>query len=518
MKLRYNSIKALALVAGLFVVTSCDKDFQEVNTNPNDPESVPASLLLPTIIRNPVNEVASLAWGYGNVVMQYSAKIQFTSEDRYIWGPAGNPYGTFYNAMRDVNNIIRISEEAGQPQYVGIGKVMKAWMYSFMTDTYGDLPYSEATSAKDGLNLPAFDTQEAIYQGILADLAEANTLLASATGSVSGDILFEGDLMRWRKFANSLRLRIYLRLSDRIDPSAGMQAILNDLDANPIFEGNEDNAALQYLPDAPNQQPLYTTRSGSFDEYRLSVNMETTLKSLNDSRLFAYAQPTTNSGAGIVGAVDDYSGVPNGLGDEEALAYSPSGDPARGGSNFMSRIGMMYSCRACNAERASPTGAQAMIMSYSELQFILAEARERGFVSSGDAETFYLNGINSSFAYYTERLAVAGLPEILEVITPDAGYFAQADVAYTGSTEERLEKIGTQKWIALFFNGMEAWFDWRRTGIPTITPGPAAVQSTVPVRFIYPSASQSLNLESYNAVISRQGPDELTTRVWWDVN
>ncbi len=518
MTLKSNSIKVIALVAGLFVATSCDKDFQEVNTNPNDPESVPASLLLPTIIQNPVNEVASLAWGYGNVVMQYSAKIQFTNEDRYNWGPAGDPYGTFYNALRDVNNIIILSGETDQPQYVGIAKIMRSWMYSFMTDTYGDLPYSEATSAKEGVNLPAFDTQESIYQGVLAELAEANTLLANATGSVSGDILFGGDLLKWRKFANSLRLRIYMRLSDRNDPSSNMQAILSNLDANPIFEGNEDNAALQYLPDAPNQQPLYTTRSGSFDEYRLSVNMETTLKSMNDPRLFAYAQPTTDSGAGIIGDFDQYAGVPNGLADEEALAYSPSGDPAQGGSNFISRIGLMYSCRACNPDRASATAAQAVIMSYSELQFILAEARERGFITTGSAETYYLNGINSSFDYYVERLSEGGFSEILEVISPDASFFTQSEVSYTGTTEEKLQKIGTQKWLALFFNGMEAWFDWRRTGIPTITPGPGAVQPTVPVRFMYPSGAQALNAASYAAAVARQGEDALTTRVWWDVN
>tara|TARA_R110001606_G_scaffold221776_1_gene369514 strand:+ start:75034 stop:76626 length:1593 start_codon:yes stop_codon:yes gene_type:complete len=518
MKIKSNSIKSIALLAGLFVATSCDKDFQEVNTNPNDPESVPTALLLPTIIRNPVNEVAGLAWGYGNVVMQYSAKIQFTSEDRYLWGPEGDPYNSFYNAMRDVNNIIILSEEAGQPQYIGIAKIMRSWMYSFMTDAYGDIPYSEATSAKEGTNLPVFDTQESVYQGVLAELAEANTILASATGSVSGDILFGGDLMKWRKFANSLRLRIYMRLSDRTDPSSGMQAILSNLDANPILEGNDDNVALEYLSDAPNQQPQYTNRSGSFDEYRLSVNMETILKDLNDPRLFVYAQPTNDSGAGVVGSHADYAGVPNGLADAQALAYSPSGDPEKVGSNFISRIGLMFACRACNPDRASPTAAEAMLMSYAELQFILAEARERGFISTSTAETYYLNGINASFDYYLERLAVGSYPEIIEVASPDEAYFAQADVAYTGTTAEKLQKIGTQKWVALFFNGMEAWFDWRRTGIPAITPGPGAVIPTVPVRFMYPGDAQALNADNYKAAVARQGADAITTRVWWDVN
>ena len=516
-----KSIKIkLTLFASLLVLfTACDKDFEEVNTNPNNPETVSSSLLLPTIIRNSVYEVQGLAWGYGNVVMQYSAKIQFTNEDRYNWGPQGGPYNDFYNALRDVKNIIEFSDELDQPNYKGVALVMKSWMYSFMTDAYGELPYTEATSAKEGENLPAFDTQEVIYQGVISDLELANQLLGTGTESVEGDILFDGDMMRWKKFANSLLLRIHMRLSDRIDPSSAMQAILSNPAQFPIMESNDDNIALQFLSDIPNQQPLYTTRSGSFDEYRLSTNMESILKGINDPRLYAYAQPTTDSEAGIIGAVevDDYAGVPNGLADEEALGYSPSGDPEQGGSNFISRIGLMYSCSACT-DLASPIAAQAMIMSYSELQFILAEARERGFITTGDAATYYQNGIEASFDYYESRLSVGGYDELLAVIQPDAAYFAQADVAYTGSQAELLEKIGRQKWISLFFNGMEAWFDWRRTGFPTITPGPAAVQPTVPVRFIYPTAVQALNADNYRAAISRQGPDNLTTRLWWDVN
>ena len=505
------------MIGLLFIASSCDDGFEDVNTNPNDPESVPASLLLPTVIKNPVREVASLAWGYGNVVMQYSAKIQFTNEDRYNWGPQGDPYNTFFHALRDVENIIKISTEAEQNNYLGIALIMKSWMFSFMTDSYGDVPYSEALNAKEGENLPAFDTQETIYEGIIADLTLANSLIGSSSESVDGDILFEGNLTLWKKFANSLLIRIHLRLSDRVDPSSAMQAILNNPTEFPIMEGNEDNAALQYLADLPNQQPLYTTRSGSFDEYRLSENMEGILKGLNDTRLFAYAQPTTDSGEGVLGAVDSYQGVPNGLADEEALQYAPSGDPSKGGSNFISRVGLMYSCSACS-DLASPVAAQTLLMSYSELQFILAEARERGFISTGVAEDYYMEGIESSFDYYESRLTVGGFTEIADIIQPDAAYFTQTDVAYTGTQSELLSKIGTQKWISLFFNGMEAWFDWRRTGYPAITPGPGAVISSVPTRFIYPTDIQSLNLSSYQAAVARQGADNLTTKVWWDLN
>jgi hypothetical protein len=516
MKINSKKIFAAILALQLGWIVSCTEDFEEINSNPNSPEVVPSSLLLPTVMRSTTSQVAGQAWGIGNVVMQYTAKIQFTNEDRYNWGPFGNPYSTYFNSMRDLNNIIQISEPLGQNNYVGIAKVLRAFQFSFMTDAYGELPYSEATLAKEDVNYPVFDSQEAIYDGVLRELKEANELLGSSTESVRGDIIFNGDISKWKKFANSLRLRVLLRLSLRKDPSAEMQQIIANPDQFPIFTGNNDHAVLQHLPDVPNQHGLYTTRSGSFDEFRLSRNMEFILKDLNDPRLFAYAQPTTDSGAGIIGEVDDYQGVPNGLSDEEALQYSPSGDPARGGSNFISRVGLLWSCNQCTP-LANPIGYQTILMNYSELQFILAEARERGFITSGTAEEYYQNGIQASFDYYESRYRLINLPQIAERLIIDDSYFQQEKVAYTGSQQEKLSKIGTQKWLSLFFSGLENWYDWRRTGYPEIVPGPAAFETEVPRRFIYPSSVQALNEENYNAAISRQGPDEILTRVWWDL-
>jgi hypothetical protein len=333
---------------------------------------------------------------------------------------------------------------------------------------------------------------------------------------VDGDILFNGNVTRWKRFANSLRLRILMRLSDRKDPSAAMQAIVSNPTQSPIFTSTSEEAALQFLQDVPNQHPLFTTRSGSFDEYRLSEKLEGTLKGLNDPRLFAFAQPTTDSKAGVVGPVTAYDGVPNGLADEEALQYSPSGDKAKGGSNFISRVGLLWACQACTSQ-ANPIGYQGVLMSYAEVQFILAEARERGFITIGTAEEYYKKGIQASVEYYRARYTVINQPTIASRLVLDDAYFAQPNVAYTGSTQEKLSKIGTQKWLALFFSGMEAWHDWKRTGFPDIKPGPAAFINTVPVRFMYPGSVQSLNGENYKAAIARQGADAITTKVWWDV-
>ncbi len=490
----------------LTVVTACTEDFDELNTNPNQPESVTSDLLLANIIYESVREMDGNAWGEGNVIAQYVAKIQFTGRDRYDWGPEGSPWFKFYDLLRDVENIQAIEENDNS--YVAISLIMKSWMYQILTDLYGDIPYTQAILGKTEANFtPAFDPQETVYAGILADLERANTILNTNPTSVAGDVLFDGDLERWQKLANSLRLRVLMRQLSRQDPSAAMSAILDDPNA-PIFTSNEDQAVFDYLASAPNQQPLYTTRSGSFDEYRLSKLMENTLKNLNDNRLHVFAQPTTNSEAGLVGEEDDYQGVPNGLADESALVFN-------GGSNFVSRVGLLYSCLVCD-DQASPTARQGMVMTYPELQFILAEAAERGFID-GDAEEYYLNGIRASYDYFVERAALIS-SEISTAAMPAEDYFTQEAVAYVGSTEEKLAKIGTQKWLSLFFNGTEAWAAWRRTGYPSgIRPGADALVNQVPVRYMYPTEVQSLNEENYRAALATQGPDNIVTPLWWDV-
>lgn len=500
------------ILVGLFVTTSCDKDFEEINTNPNVPTTVTPDLLLSGVIRNTLNNQVGEAWGIGNIVVQHTAKIQFVNEDRYLWNEQNGIWNTVYGNMRNLQAVIDFAANADpvQNNYLGVALILKSWMFSLATDAYGDIPYSEATKGKQGIYQPKYDAQQYIYEGILADLERANTILGTSAESISGDLLYGGGagaIIRWRKLANSLRLRYLMRISDQVDTKAEMQAIVSNPDANPIFESNEDNAALTYLESAPNQWPLYTTRVGSFDEFRLSKTLGDYLTSIQDPRLAVFARPTENSVAAGTPVIE---GIPNGLEDTEALSYN-------GGPQNVSRIGLTFGCLVCNDNGPAPVpnAARSTIMSYAELQFILAEARERNFISTGNAETYYLNGIQANLDYYEEIVpAQYGID-----LTIPAGYFTQAEVDYSGATGDKLRKIGTQKWIALFFNGLEAWFDWRRTNIPALIPGQDNLNDDkIPVRYIYPSAEQSLNGTNRNEAVGRQGADDLNTRVWWDVN
>ncbi len=513
----------LIIALSFLMATGCTDDFEALNTNPNFPSSAQPELLLPGIQREMAYNWGDQGWEEGFTVVQYGARLQFTSGDTYNWSPSGDPYNNAYASLRDVENIIRGTQENPEAQnYYGVALVMKSWIYSYLTDAYGDVPYLEAIQGiSEGNVTPVFTPQEQIYEGLLADLETANTVLAG-TANITGDIFYGGDILKWQKFANSLRLRLLMRISDVDNATAvaGMAQITGNPGDFPIFENNEDMAVVQWNSDNP--QPKFNTRSGSFDEVRLSQTLETRLKALNDNRLVVFAQPTSASGKGIYSDdVNDYVGMPNGLDDEAALGYSPSGNPDESGSNFISRLGILLACRACNPEQASPTASQTIIMSYSELQFILAEARERGYISVGDAATYYENGIRASFQYYTDRVAVGGWTEIANAMasTDLDAYLAQPTVALTGTGDERLSKIALQKWISLFYTGFEGWSDWRRTSMPEVIPGPDnANDGQVPVRFQYPNSVKATNEANYNAAVQRQGADNINTKMWWDVD
>ena len=486
--MKYTGIKSLILCGLLAFTAGCTKDFDDINTNPNAPTAVNSGLLLPQIQRDMIGSLLGETWGIGNIVIQHTAKNQFVNEDRYLWGELNSIWNNVYDNMRDVNNIIIQSNEKNEQNYKGIALVMRAWMFSLATDAYGDIPYSEAIQAKEGINYTKYDTQEDIYNGILNDLKEANTILGTTGEVVAGDLIYAGDVAKWKKLANSLRIRFLLRISGKRDVGADLRGIVNDAAANPIFESIADNAVYNFKSTAPDQFPLHTSRIGSFNEFRASKTLLDTLDGLSDPRLPIFFRPTPASDGS---ASPVYVGIPNGLNDVDALQYN-------GGPQFQSPIGKLYFENAISTQGL--TIAKGVIMTYAELQFVLAEAAEKGLIGQS-TPTYYENGVNASFAFY-------GLA------TP-ANYFALPEVAYSGTQVEKLNKIGFQKWVSLYFQGLEAWFDWRRTGIPALTPGPSNQNNNkIPVRFRYPIIEQSLNAVGYQGAIQRQGPDDLNSKMW----
>lgn len=478
------------MLLGFVALTiGCTKDFDDININPNAPTTVNSGLLLPQIQRDMMGSILGEAWGIGNIVIQHTAKNQFVNEDRYLWGDLTSIWNNVYDNMRDVNNIIAQSEANGENNYKGIALVMRAWMFSLATDAYGDIPYSDAIKAKEGINYTKYDAQEEIYAGILNDLKEANDLFNPNGEVVAGDLIFAGNVTKWKKLANSLRVRYLVRIAAKKDVKADLQAIISNPTATPLMESIADNGVYTFQATAPDQFPQFSSRIGSFNEFRASKTLLDTLKTLGDPRMsiFFRATPDTEGKPTEV-----FAGIPNGLNDVDALQYN-------GGPQFQSRIGALFYESSITTKGISI--AKGVIMTYAELQFLLAEATEKGLVS-GDAATYYNNGVNGSFAFYG--------------LTAPAGYFDLPQVSYTGDATAKLNKIGYQKWISLFFQGMEAWYDWRRTGIPALTPGASNQNNNqIPVRFRYPVIEQSLNAEGYKGAVSRQGADDLNSKMWY---
>lgn len=490
------------------VLAGCTKDFEEINTNGNVPIDVSPNLLLSGVIRSTMNQQVNEAWAIGNIVVQYNAKIQFVGEDRYLWNERNAIWNNVYSNYRNLQNIFIKVGNDNTNAYNAIALIMKSWLFAMATEAYGDIPYSEAGQAKNsGVYTPKYDTQESIYNGILTDLKTANDILAVSTTNISGDILYGGGagaLLKWRKLANSLRLRYLLRISAKKDVKAEMQAIVADPANYPIFTGNADNAAMKYLAQPPNQWPLYDSRVGSIDEFRVSKTLDDRLTALNDPRLNVFGRPSQSS---VAAGNPQIEGIPNGLNDVKALDYN-------GGPQGVSRVGYTFACLVCNDLGQTPPlpdAPQALLMTYAELQFLLAEAREKELITTGNAETYYLNGINANFEYW--RGVVPAQYNIN--LTMPANYLTQTGVAYTGTSQEKLAKIALQKWVALYFNGLEGWFEWRRTRMPEVIPGPDNLnENRVPVRFIYPLSEQSLNGANRNEAVARQGEDTQNTATW----
>jgi len=481
----YAVATALAL---LLVVGGCDSRYEDVNSNPNEPEEVNPNLLLPNIIRSSVNTSVNTAHTTGNLVLQYTSKVSFNTDiDRYDWAAVGY-WEPLYNDLRNVQEIVRLGKEQDNPSYEGVGLVLKSWIFSMLTNAYGDIPYSEAIKAKgdSAVNQPKYDRQAQVYKGLLNDLERANDLIQPGSGpSIQGDILYGGDLMKWKKLANSLRLRLLTRLSEKqgalesVDVDGDFQQILAN---QPVFEENADNAALEYLESRPNEWPRHTSRIGTFRTYRMSQTLTDTLKAFDDPRLSVFAD--------LPDSLDTYVGVPNGLTDDASNEFN-------GGRAFQSSL---------NTTRyfEEPNAAKGLIMTYSEVLFLRAEAAARGWTSE-DTKSLYEQGIEASMGQYGQEMP--------------ANYLSQPGVQFDPNRARKL--IGKQKWIALFYTGMEGWFNWRRTGYPDIeapqSPPPEQGNENgnqIPVRFRYPDSEQSLNLENYQEAIDRQGPNNINTEMW----
>src|SRR6266496_2271476 len=290
MRYKILSVLAVALIVG---GTACS-DLTSINQNPNGPTDVPPPSILANAIQSVVNGVDgvnSLNIRGGGLWVQYYAEIQYRDEDKYIVRPGtSGGWGFYSGTLEDVQRIINKGVAAGVPNWEAVGRIMKSYVFSVMTDAMGDIPYSEAFQER-ALLTPKYDTQQAIYTALFADLAKASQQIDPAgIGFGSGDIMYGGDMTTWRKFANSLRLRLAMHLTN-VAPATAQSEALAAVTAG-VFASNDDSAQLMYLPSAPNQNPVYTNvHVDKRDDYGMSKTLVDSMLSWNDPRLPIYAQP-----------------------------------------------------------------------------------------------------------------------------------------------------------------------------------------------------------------------------------
>lgn len=493
--------KTIYILIFALVLGACDDGFDELNVNPTKPTQVD--------VRNKMTAVQLFTSGeryenwramliYSSTMIQHFATTAgYWSGDKYSWnqGYASSMIDRIYgNAVKNVQDmIVQLEDGGGTPEMMAVTRIQRVLIFHRLTDLYGDVPYSEAGKAYiDGITTPVYDAQAAIYADMLKELEESVAVLSSGdSGFGSADLFYGGDQAQWKRFGNSLMLRLALRMI-KVD-AAGAKAWAEKAIAGGVMESNDDIAWIQHTngPDGINRNGMgevFTVDASM----RISETFRTVLE--GDPRLPILAQRRKDGST----VPADLLGLKNGLDGpmvEEMYGYENLDEFAEPNRNII-------------------TGEDApmFFQTYAEVEFMLAEANLRwGSPGTMDAAIHYANGVEAAM----KQLAIYGDAAIIDQDDIDAYLAANPYDASKG-----FEMISTQYWVCTFFNEYESYANWRRVELPLLVPTnyPGNVTNgTIPRRLTYSTSEQSNNTENYNAAIARQGADVLTTRVWWDV-
>lgn len=468
-------IPVLFLVSAL--LPSCTKDYETLNQNPNSPVVVPA---INVFTNAEVNAFSRQMGGwiqhtYLGPWSQQWCKVQYIDEDRYLpRDMSGEFNASFTSELKNLSIVIKKGAEEKKDGLVAAAKVLRAWSFMYVTDIWGDIPYSEAIQGflQDGTLKPVYDSQESIYADLLVQLEDANqTLAANPLNFGSGDVIYGGDPELWRKFANSLKLRILNRAAGtpwsftynmvggtQVTTSPGAAAmsgadaaiatILGSPSTYPVFESNDDNASLSF-PGLPYRNPIFNTLYTRTDQ-GISETMVEWLQARNDPRIHIYAQPTPNS---VTTPPLKYLGFQNG----RAITSAPF--PA------VSLLGTKI---------AYTETAPLYALCYDEVQFIKAEYYKRAG-NDAAAKTAYEEGIVGSMERWglTDGSTVNATWGKANAFTTGtaypvdfAAYISQANVAWSGTDAHKFQLICEQRWAGEFGQGVQAYCEIRRTGFP----------------------------------------------------
>lgn len=495
------------MVAALIslIATSCTKDFEETNTNPNaSPTALPQQLLPPALVGT-MGYLQLRNRNFNNELMQVTVEQSdaegkvFRYDFRSNW--ADYLYNGLYSELTNFKDVYRYAgNDKDSMTYKGISLICQSWIYSVLTDTYGDLPYFQSNLAKEeGIYEPVFDKQKDIYLDIFKKLEEANAALSS-TGVInliqtSADPVYNGTASLWRKFGNSLYLRLLLRVAHKADVGADAQAKIKEIletktSTYPLIANVTESAVLDWTGAGPYVSPLMSIRAQDFTAPGIAKFFIDNLVAWNDPRLDI---PTWGSGGANRLRIAPYQGGYQGIPSGYAVGENPI------------KKSYFYSTSSANTLMNDPmTG---LMFPYAEIKFIKAECIVKGYISTGSAETEYNAGVEAGIKYWLPAWDV-----------PVIDYLTAADIQWVeaATPEQKMQQIHLQKYYALFLVDMQQWFEYRRTGLPVLPKGAGLRNNGVmPARMTYPVYVQSTNPTNYKLAVAAQGPDAISTQVWW---
>lgn len=530
-----KKISLIILILGC--VLSCDDRFEEMNRPKKDAAAVTGETLFANGVRNMFDMVINTDVNVNvfRLYAQYWAQTTYPDESQYNMVGREIPDNFWEVAYRDVLKDLDEAEvviedtwdpnvlpETTKNNRIAIIDICKVYTYSVLVDAFGAVPFKDALN--DEILIPSYDTGEDVYSGIIEMLdAAIATLDEDAEGfSSTQDLIYAGDITEWKKFANSLKLKLAITISD-VNSGKATTMITQALEGG-IFESNEDNAAIEYQDAPPSTNPVWEdlVQSGRAD-YVIANTIVDRMQSLYDPRLLIYA-------AGM-----DFEYPLNKTTKEKRdstiteggnfILYYPASDSivhkatpftvfvadsAKAVQLFVGGeygTANTYSANSHVGDLFHEPALEGLILDYSEVQFLLAEAAERGFTTPGTAEDYYNQGITASMEYWgvdQERID---------------DYLAQPAVAYASAAGDWKQKIGTQSWIALYNRGFEGWTVWRRLDFTGFNVPDGLTADEIPNRMIFPIEEATLNPSNLNAAIGLiGGSNDVQTKVFWDVN
>jgi len=472
-------MKKLSIILSLFFFASCSKDLESLNTNIKDATSASGESFFNMASKNMTDAMHGITYGSGGSPWETTRLI--SQQISSVTYNEGTTYYSQFNWTNVYRGVLKNLDESAkvtateptigapglvkQKNQLAIIEIMTVFAYSTLVESFGDIPYTDAVNIDNVL--PKYDDAKTVYTDLLKRLSTAIDGLEVSGKSFDADIIYKGNVTSWKKFANSLKLKMGMRIIDA-DPALGSATVIAA--APGAFTSNADNAVFRYLVSPPNMNPLWTSLAvGNRRDFVAAKPFVDLMNATNDPRRPVFF---TNIGGAYIGA--------------------PSG------------VVVTYESYSRFSDKFYQPDLPGIIMDYSTVEFLLAEAAERSIIGTpASAGTHYDKAITASLDYYG-------------VGSSAAAYLKQSEVDYTTAKGTWKEKIGNQKWLALFNQGFEAWTEYRRLDHPALIAPPGSFINVVPKRLTYPISEQTLNGANYKTASSSVGNDVMTTKLFFD--